>query len=280
MVFAVGAGGIFASQFHLLSHAVFKALLFLAAGAVIHAVGTRDMRQMGALRKQMPLVFTVFVIGALALMGIPVLNGFWSKELILEAGLAFGEEHGMVWAYALMLLCAGLTATYTARCVWMVFFGQGHGHLHGHDAGTAMRVALLPLALGAVTTWLLADPFLKLLETVPSFHKILAEIESGQALLWEVIIAPPTWLAVGIIALGLLAWQQRARLGGLKSRLSFVRDAAADSFGFEKINRSLVHSVQSGAESLRATQTGLLNWNIFAIVAGLVIVVVVLLAGG
>src|SRR5512147_3165331 len=78
MVYAVGAGGIFASQFHLLSHAVFKALLFLGAGAVIHAAGTRDLRQMGGLGKPMPVVRATFIIGALALAGVPILNGFWS----------------------------------------------------------------------------------------------------------------------------------------------------------------------------------------------------------
>src|SRR5690606_19815488 len=77
MVYAVGVGGIFASQFHLLSHAVFKALLFLAAGAIIHSVGTRDMRQMGGLGKQMPFMRNVFIVGALALAGLPILNGFW-----------------------------------------------------------------------------------------------------------------------------------------------------------------------------------------------------------
>ena len=92
MVYAIGVGGIYASQFHLLSHAVFKALLFLGAGAVIHAVGTRDMRLMGGLGNQMPFVRTTFVIGALALAGIPILNGFWSKELILEAGAAEGPR--------------------------------------------------------------------------------------------------------------------------------------------------------------------------------------------
>ncbi len=97
MVYAVGAGGVFASQFHLMSHSVFKALLFLGAGAVIHSVGTRDMREMGGLGKQMPLVRAVFLIGALALMGIPVFNGFWSKELILEvrADLWRGTRHDM-----------------------------------------------------------------------------------------------------------------------------------------------------------------------------------------
>ncbi|HTU01173.1 MAG TPA: NADH-quinone oxidoreductase subunit L, partial [Candidatus Sulfotelmatobacter sp.] len=82
MVYAVGVGGIYASQFHLFSHAIFKALLFLGAGAVIHAVGTRDMREMGGLGARMPFTRTVFVIGALALAGLPILNGFWSKELV------------------------------------------------------------------------------------------------------------------------------------------------------------------------------------------------------
>ena len=87
MVYAVGAGSVFASQFHLFSHSIFKALLFLAAGAVIHNIGTRDMLAMGGVGKKMPFVQWVFAIGALALAGIPILNGFWSKELILENGL-------------------------------------------------------------------------------------------------------------------------------------------------------------------------------------------------
>ena len=97
MVYAVGTGGIFASQFHLFSHSVFKALLFLGAGAVIHAAGTRDMREMGGLGKKMPVVRNVFILGSLALAGLPIMNGFWSKELVLEAGLerrtALGMDH-------------------------------------------------------------------------------------------------------------------------------------------------------------------------------------------
>ena len=100
MVFGVGVGAIVASQFHLLSHSVFKALLFLGAGAVIHIVGTRDMRQMGGLGRSMPFVRAVFIIGALALAGLPIANGFFSKELVLEEGLA----HGPFWAYLGMVL--------------------------------------------------------------------------------------------------------------------------------------------------------------------------------
>ena len=123
MIYAVGAGGIFASQMHLMSHSVFKALLFLAAGAVIHAVGTRDMRLMGGLGKKMPFNRTVFMLGALALAGIPIMNGFWSKELILEAGFRVRQSVGM---YGVMVFTAGLTALYTFRCVWLVFLWRSH----------------------------------------------------------------------------------------------------------------------------------------------------------
>lgn len=273
MVYAVGAGGIFASQFHLLSHSVFKALLFLGAGAVIHSVGTRDMRKMGDLGKLLPSVRTVFVIGAAALAGLPILNGFWSKELILEAGLA----HGPAWIYVVMLFVAGLTALYTFRCVWMVFYGTARSHLHGHDAGTAMRIALFPLAFGTLTTWLLAGPFSSLLaETLP-LHEM--EPETTLAVMAEVAGAPATWLALAVIGLGLLAWWKRERLQLITEPLQGIGHIAAHSFGFEAINRGIVTTVQNAAESVRGLQTGQLNWNILAIVVGLVMVMLITALG-
>src|SRR5512136_34260 len=160
MVYAIGVGGVYASQFHLLSHAVFKALLFLGAGAVIHAAGTRDMLKMGGLGKQMPFVRNVFIVGALALAGLPILNGFWSKELVLEAGL----KDGPTWAYVCMMVGAGLTACYTFRMVWLVFFGEARTRLHAHDATAAMRVSLALLAIGTLFSWQLAGPFGHFLE--------------------------------------------------------------------------------------------------------------------
>ncbi len=273
MVYAVGAGGIFASQFHLLSHSVFKALLFLGAGAVIHAVGTRDMRQMGGLGKKMPVVRTVFIIGALALAGLPILNGFWSKELILESGLAGGP----IWAYLMMVLGAGLTALYTFRCVYMVFYGVPRSHLHAHDAQTAMQVALYPLALGTLTTWLLAGPFANLLQSSLPFHEI--EVESTLAMVAKVVTAPATWIALVVIGLGLAAWQWRERLMGLTAQLQGIGKAAANSFGFEAINQGVVQFTRDSAEVLRNTQTGYLSWNVAGIIAGLVIVLALLIWG-
>jgi NADH-quinone oxidoreductase subunit L len=276
MVYAIGAGGIFESQFHLFSHAVFKALLFLGAGAVIHSVGTRDMRQMGGLGKQMPLVRNVFITGAVAMAGIIPLNGFWSKELVLEAGL----KGGPVWAYAIMVLTAGLTAFYTFRCVWMVFYGTPARERHAHDAGTAMKVALIPLALGALTTWLVAGPFSVLLEgaQVPAANST-PEVMLTLTILGEVLSSPLTLLALGVIALGLVAWWQRERLNGVALALQIIGKAAAHSFGFEAINRGVVSAVQESGEALRVTQTGLLNWNIFGILLALAIVLAILIRG-
>ncbi|NLG98481.1 MAG: NADH-quinone oxidoreductase subunit L [Chloroflexi bacterium] len=273
MVYAVGAGGIFASQFHLLSHSVFKALLFLAAGAVIHGLGTRDMLQMGGLGKKMPVARAVFVIGAAALAGLPILNGFWSKELVLEAGL----EHGPAWIYAVMLFVAGLTALYTFRCVWMVFYGAPRSTAHAHDAGGFMRAALYPLAFGTLTTWLLAGPFSQMLHDSLPQHSIHTESTGEVALV--ILTAPATYLALAVVGLGLLAWWQRERLALLSEPLQDVIGLARNSFGFEAINRGIVSGVQSWAENLRDVQTGLLNWNIVGILAGLITVLVIVALG-
>jgi NADH-quinone oxidoreductase subunit L len=273
MVYAVGVGGFFASQFHLLSHAVFKALLFLAAGAVIHAVGTRDMMKMGALGSRMPFVRNVFVIGAAALAGLPILNGFWSKELILEAGL----HDGPVWALLLMLVGAGLTACYTFRMVWLVFFGEARTRLHAHDATAAMRVSLALLAIGTLFSWQLAGPFGHFLEVTQPFHMIHT---LGTAyVVGEILVAPLTWVALGVIALGLLAWWWRDRLTVLADRFDWLAVAASKSFGFERINEQVVDATQTTAEALRVTQPGHLSWNVVGIIGGLVAVLIFLTWG-
>jgi NADH-quinone oxidoreductase subunit L len=273
MIYAIGVGGVYASQFHLLSHAVFKALLFLAAGTVIHAVGTRDMRQMGGLGSRMPFTRTVFVIGALALAGIPIFNGFWSKELILEAG----QTGGAPWAYIIMLIGAGLTALYTLRMVYLVFFGDPRSPLHAHDAQTAMKVSLGLLAFGSATTWLLAGPLNQLLISTLPFHEF-HELTTGE-MINEVLSAPATYLALFVVFLGGLCWWKRDALSGLTKRLQGLGRMATNSFGFEAINRGIVRVTQNTAETLRLTQTGLLSWNVAGIAVGLIVVLIVLAWG-
>lgn len=273
MVYAVGAGGIFASQFHLLSHAIFKALLFLSAGSVIHSIGTRDMRLMGDLGRKMPVVRNIFIIGSMALAGLPILNGFWSKELILEAGLEFGPQ----WMYLVMLMGAGLTALYSFRCVWMVFFGEEKDRGHVHDAGRAMQISLYLLAFGTLTTWLLAGPFYQLLGLNGSDHSI--EMSTTGSILISVVTAPATWLAMAVVAIGILGWVYRKQLLFFSEGLQDIGVLAQKSFGFEAINSSIVRSIQMISEDLRGLQTGLLNWNVMSILIALVIVLLIVALG-
>ena len=272
MVYAIGAGGVFASQFHLLSHAVFKALLFLAAGAVIHSVGTRDMRRMGALGHKMRFVRAVFIVGALALAGVPFLNGYWSKELILEVGI----EHAPGWTYALMLTGVGLTAFYTFRMVWLVFFGKAREYLPVHSAGSAMRVSLGILAGSTFVTWLFFGGLNELFLSTLPFHEL--EHETLLELVTSILSARATWFALVIVALGFVVSWIRAR-GFILFGGSWLNPLVDSSFGFESLNGLIVRGTNKFAQQLSLTQTGELNWNILGIISALLVVLVILWLG-
>lgn len=274
MVYAIGIGGFFASQFHLLCHSVFKALLFLGAGAVIHAAGTRDMLKLGGLGRQMPLVRAVFVIGALALAGLPITNGFFSKELVLENGLSTGPG----WAYAVMLFVAGLTALYTMRMVALVFYGPPQAEQKGHDAPAAMRFSLVVLAFLTLTTWLLAGALDQALAGSLPYHGL--HPETTTAILSEILLAPATWLTVGFVLLVAAVWFVRDRLQGILQGLAPLIDIIQAGFGFEWANQAIMRLTGRLAAALQVTQTGLLSWNVVAIVAGLVFLLVILARGG
>jgi NADH-quinone oxidoreductase subunit L len=144
MVAALGVGpdGYPAAMFHLFTHAFFKALLFLGAGSVIHAVHSNDMNDMGGLRKAMPATYVTFLIGALALGGVPPFSGFFSKdELILAA-----KDANYWWLVVVLLVGAILTAFYTTRMVLMTFFGEYRGEAHPHESPSVMTVPLWILA--------------------------------------------------------------------------------------------------------------------------------------
>ncbi|MCD6381279.1 MAG: NADH-quinone oxidoreductase subunit L [Candidatus Odinarchaeota archaeon] len=163
MLLALGSGGLlpeaaygyFAGTFHLFAHAVFKALLFLGAGAVLHVVETKDMFEMGGLKKYMPITYTTFLIGALSLSGIPPLTGFWSKESIFSTLILLGERNPIV-GYSLLtiaVLTASLTVFYSFRMIGMTFHGseservlevKEEGKLS--EAPTVMTIPLIILA--------------------------------------------------------------------------------------------------------------------------------------
>lgn len=142
MTAAMGAGAYTAGLFHLFTHAFFKSLLFLGAGSAIHAVHSNDLHQMGGLRNHMPTTFRTFVVGSLALSGIPVFAGFFSKDEILAA---FNQGQFRV-ALAVGLLAAFITAFYMTRAVLLAFFGTYRGHGHPHESPSILTSPLLVLA--------------------------------------------------------------------------------------------------------------------------------------
>ena len=138
--------GYMASMFHLFTHAMFKALLFLGAGALIHAIGSNDYTEMHGLRKYMPITHWTFLIGCLAIAGIIPFSGFFSKDEILSAAVNYG-----VWVYVWMSLVAGLTAFYMFRLYYLIFWWKEHkvreGHHAPHDQPWTMSLPLIILAV-------------------------------------------------------------------------------------------------------------------------------------
>ncbi len=156
MFFAVGVGVYQAAVFHLFTHAFFKALLFLGAGSVIHAMSDeQDIRKMGGIWKKIPVTYTVMWIGSLALAGVPYFAGYYSKDMVLEVAYAAHSGPGM-YAFALGLLAAFLTAFYSWRLLILTFHGapraDHHTMEHVHESPLVMLVPLLVLSVGAVFT--------------------------------------------------------------------------------------------------------------------------------
>jgi NADH-quinone oxidoreductase subunit L len=154
MFAAEGVGDFGGGIFHLFTHASFKALLFLGAGAVIHALhGEQDMRRMGALRKVMPFTFAIMLIGTLSITGFPFTSGYVSKDAIIEATYAAHTQVGN-YAFVLTLLAAALTAFYSWRLMFLTFEGKPREPKdvleHAHEPPWTMGVPLVLLALGAL----------------------------------------------------------------------------------------------------------------------------------
>jgi NADH-quinone oxidoreductase subunit L len=170
MFLAMGVGAFGAGIFHLYTHAFFKALLFLGSGAVIHALaGEQDLRRMGGLKSQLPITYWTFLIGALAIAGVPGLAGFFSKDEILFR--TFANGHRVLWIIG--VLTSLLTALYMFRLVFLAFHGAPSAehpapgtahpapetaHHHLHDARPAMALALIVLAIGSVAAGYIGVP--------------------------------------------------------------------------------------------------------------------------
>lgn len=167
MFLGLGSGAFAAGIFHVVTHAFFKALLFLGAGSVIHALsGEQDLRKMGGLRKKLPITYLTLLCAAVAISGIPPFSGFFSKDEILLAAY-----HHAPWMYWVGVVTAGLTAFYVFRSIFLAFFGEYRGDAHPHESPPVMTIPLVVLALLSLGGGFLPVP--QFLE--PMFPQVRAE---------------------------------------------------------------------------------------------------------
>ncbi|GLV47549.1 NADH-quinone oxidoreductase subunit 12 [Thermus sp. LT1-2-5] len=257
MFLAAGVGAYWVALFHVFTHAFFKALLFLASGSVIHALGgEQDVRRMGGLWKHLPQTRWHGLIGALALGGLPLLSGFWSKDAILAATLTY--PFGGVGFYVGALLVAVLTAMYAMRWFVLVFLGEERGHHHPHEASPVMLWPNHLLALGSVLAGYLAlpHPLPNVLE--PFLKPALAEVEAHHLSLgaeWG-LIALSALVALLGLWLGFTFFQRKTLPAWY---LAFER-ASRESFYVDQVyNALLVNPLKALAEALLQGDFGLLR---------------------
>ncbi len=306
MVLAVGAGFAMVGLYHLFTHAFFKALLFLAAGSVIHAIGTQDLFKMGGLRKHMRVTAAAFAIGGLALAGIPPFAGFWSKDDILASVYSTLGTHPDYWPFFLLaLITVFLTAYYIFR-VWFLTFSGDHTRdptlPHPHEGPWVMQVPLVILSGLAVVAGLFVF--------VPSFQTLLAgagipptytttdlglsAVSVGLAgagiglawLLWgngRVFELPATSSIQPVRRLLLNRYYYKQAVDAFGLRVVYTASRAADFFDrfvIDGVVRGFERMFSAASDRLRRMQSGVVSDYAAYVVAGLVALFVLLLIVG
>jgi NADH-quinone oxidoreductase subunit L len=249
MFLGVGVGAFSSGIYHLVTHAFFKALLFLGAGSVIHALnGEQDMRYMGGLRSRIPVTFWTMLCATVAISGIPPFSGFYSKDSILLAA-----HHHAPWMYWVGVITAGMTAFYVFRAMFLTFFGEYRGHEHPHESPPVMTLPLVVLAILSLAGGYFGKvpEFLgRMFPTMEEGHDIALVVYSvvagfaGIALAYMMYVARPA-----------LAESVAARAGGLY-RLIYNK-----YFVDEIYNGAIVSPVVSGSRNLlwRVVDAGVID---------------------
>ncbi|MBE2250779.1 MAG: NADH-quinone oxidoreductase subunit L [Myxococcus sp.] len=281
MVAALGAGQAFAGFFHLGTHAFFKALLFLAAGSVIHAVHSNAIDDMGGLRKKLPLTTGAFVIGALSLAGVPGFAGFFSKDLVLSS--LEGKASWVPWA--MLLFAAFLTAFYMGRVVIKVFWGEpGARAEHAHEGNLAMTGPLVVLAVPSLASGVLGGWLAT--QTSAEYHlhlgltPVLATVMSLAGLGAAVVVfgrggkAPLTAVLERLDTFSLVdrAWAGGYRLGllGVSALAGWV-----DRYLIDGLMNFAGWAALEGGTSARRLQTGLVRDYALMVVVGVLALVLI-----
>ncbi|WP_241060083.1 NADH-quinone oxidoreductase subunit L [Achromobacter xylosoxidans] len=303
MTVALGASAYSVAIFHLMTHAFFKALLFLGAGSVIIGMHhDQDIRNMGGLRKYMPITWITFLLGTLALVGTPFFSGFYSKEHIIEAA---GAAHvwGASFAYYATLIGVFVTSLYSFRVYFLVFHGKerfdtsDHGHGHGHDAHghddhghddhghhggkphESPKVVTLPLILLAIPSVLIGawavDPMLfgkffngviTVLPQHPAMHELHEEWHGWVAFGLHAFQTLPFWLVVAGAVIARYCYLINPKVpAAIKSSLSGVNKVLENKYYVDWINEQII------ARGLRCLGRGLWQTGDRGIIDGLLI---------
>jgi NADH-quinone oxidoreductase subunit L len=258
MTAALGASAYAAGIFHLMTHAFFKALLFLAAGSVIIAMHhDQDIRNMGGLRKYMPITWITALIGSLALIAFPGFSGFFSKDAIIEA---VGDSHvfGAGLAWVLLTVGAFVTALYSFRMYYLVFHGKPrmdeHTRSHLHETPWVVTVPLIALAVPSIAIgWLTVEPLLVnnwlgdaiyVLPEHDSLHHLAEHWHGQAAFILHGMSALPFWLSMGGLVLATVVWlvlhkRNPAIDDELQKKGGWVTRLLQDKYGFDDFNQKV-----------------------------------------
>ncbi|MER3444126.1 MAG: NADH-quinone oxidoreductase subunit L [Meiothermus sp.] len=259
MFVAAGVGAYWVAMFHVMTHAFFKALLFMSSGSVIHALGgEQDVRKMGGMWNYLPQTRIHGLVGALALGGLPLLSGFWSKDAIL----AYSYEYSpAVWF--VMLLVAALTALYSMRWFVLVFLGKYRGHEHPHESPSVMTWPNHVLTLGSLFAGFVGLPYViqykNFLE--PWLNKVIVHHEHEKLPVleeWTLILVSAA-VAVGALYYGYRFFQAEAA-GRLPAWFVRFQEASLRSFYADDVyNALIVKPLKSVAKILFDADNGVLT---------------------
>jgi NADH-quinone oxidoreductase subunit L len=254
MTAALGAGAYGAGIFHLMTHAFFKALLFLAAGSVIIAMHhEQDMRRMGGLKKHLPVTYWTCLVGSLALIGFPGLSGFFSKDIIIEA-LHHSRTEGAGYAYWCALIGVFVTALYSFRLVFMTFHGKErmdeHTREHLHESPWVVTLPLVALAIPSIAIgWLTVGPvvfgdfFAGAVAQAPdgALAALGAEFHGPAAFVLHAFGSPAVYLALAGVASAWYLYIRRPELPGrIAARFARIHRLLVNKYYFDWFNENVV----------------------------------------
>jgi NADH-quinone oxidoreductase subunit L len=312
MFMAMGVAAFSAGIFHVMTHAFFKALLFLGSGAVIHSLdGEQDIQKMGGLKKDLPVTYKTFLIGALAIAGIPPLAGFFSKDEILWR--AFSSEQGswILWLFG--IFGAALTAFYMFRLVNLTFFGEKRfHHLHPHEASAWMTMPLLILAGLSIVGGFIGFPHWsgieKWLEPVflPAQYKLMSNEHAGSIVEYILMAGSVGIAGSGIYAAYRIYLQRRGIAEKLQKRYPRVHRLLFNKYYIDEVYNAVIveptvktseeilwkivdaafidgivngsaRAVQALSQTVRKVQTGIVQFYAVVFVGGILFVLTWLL---